>query len=54
MHDRMEEHLQADQGVLQYFKATLRNPESNELTREVYTDADYAKSTVDGRSTIGY
>ena len=58
MHDPREPHLQAAYRVLHYLKG---NPDkgilfkkNNTLALEAYTDADYAGSLVDRRSTIGY
>ncbi|RVW81800.1 Retrovirus-related Pol polyprotein from transposon RE1 [Vitis vinifera] len=58
MHDPREPHLQAAYKVLHYLKG---NPEkeilfkkNNTLALEAYTDADYASSLVDQRSTTGY
>ena len=58
MHDPREPHLQAAYRVLHYLKG---NPEkgilfkkNNTLTLEAYTNADYAGSLVNRRSTIGY
>ncbi|RVX16840.1 Retrovirus-related Pol polyprotein from transposon RE1 [Vitis vinifera] len=58
MHDPREPHLQAAYRVLHYLKG---NPEkgilfkkNNTLALEAYTDADYAGSLVDRRSTTGY
>ncbi|RVW40284.1 Retrovirus-related Pol polyprotein from transposon RE1 [Vitis vinifera] len=58
MHDPREPHLQAAYKVLHYLK---NNPgkgilfkKNNTLALEAYTDADYAGSLVDRRSTTGY
>ena len=58
MHDPREAHLQAVYRVLHYLKA---NPGKGILFRrdaalalECYTDADYAGSPIDRRSTSGY
>ncbi|RVX08315.1 Retrovirus-related Pol polyprotein from transposon RE1 [Vitis vinifera] len=58
MHDPREPHLQAAYRVLHYLKG---NPDkgilfkkNNTLALEAYTDADYAGSLVDRRSTTGY
>ncbi|RVW17569.1 Retrovirus-related Pol polyprotein from transposon RE1 [Vitis vinifera] len=58
MHDPREPHLQAAYRVLHYLKG---NPEkgilfkkNNTLVLEAYTDADYASSLMDRRSTTGY
>lgn len=58
MHDPQERHLQAVDKILQYLKMSpgrgLLFKKSEQLSMEVYTDADYAGSIVDRRSTIGY
>ena len=58
MHDPRVRHLQAVDRILQYLKATPRRgllfKRSEDLTMEVYTDADYAGSITDRRSTSGY
>ena len=58
MHDPREPHLQATYRVLHYLQV---NPEkgilfkkNNTLTLEAYTDANYAGSIVDRKSTTGY
>ena len=56
MHDPREPHLQASNRVLHYFKGNPRKEilfkKNDTLTQEAYTDADYAGSIVDRRSTI--
>ena len=58
MHDPREPHLQAAYKVLNYLKDNLGKgilfKNNDTLTLEAYTDADYAGSIVDRRSTIGY
>lgn len=58
MHDPRVRHLQAVDRVLQYLKATpwrgLLFKRGGNLTMETYTDADYAGSVSDRRSTSGY
>ena len=58
MHDPRARHLQAVDCVLQYLKATpgrgLLFKRGGNLTIEAYTDADYAGSISDRRSTSGY
>ncbi|RVW74629.1 Retrovirus-related Pol polyprotein from transposon RE1 [Vitis vinifera] len=58
MHDPREPHLQAAYRVLHYLKGNLGKgilfKKNNTLALEAYTDADYAGSLVDRRSTIGY
>ena len=58
MHSPKEAHLQAVYRVLQYLKGTLGKGilfKRNEgLVLEAYTDADYASSIIDRRSTSGY
>ena len=58
MHDPRVRHLQAVDRVLQYLKATpgrgLLFKRGGSLTMEAYTDADYAGSVTDRRSTSGY
>ena len=58
MHDQRESHLQAAYRVLHYLKDNpgrgILFKKNNTLTLEAYTDADYAGSIVDRRSTTGY
>ena len=58
MYDPREPHLQAAYRVLHYLKGNPRKgillKKNNTLVLEVYTDADYAGSLVDRRSTTGY
>ena len=58
MHDPRERHLQAVNKILQYLKSSpgrgLLFKKEGKLAMEVYTDADYAGSIVDRRSTTGY
>ena len=58
MHDPKEKHLQAVHRILHYLKATpgkgLLFKKNDGLNPEAYTDADYAGSIVDRRSTSGY
>ena len=58
MHSPKEAHLQATYRVLQYLKGTLGKGillKRNEgLVLETYTDADYAGSIIDRRSTSRY
>ncbi len=58
MHDPRMRHLQAVERILQYLKATpgrgLLFKRGEKLTLEAYTDADYAGSVSDRRSTSGY
>ncbi|RVW89838.1 Retrovirus-related Pol polyprotein from transposon RE1 [Vitis vinifera] len=58
MHDLREPHLQAAYRVLHYLKGNPRKgilfKKNNTLALEAYTDADYAGSLVDRRSTTGY
>ncbi|RDX70453.1 putative mitochondrial protein, partial [Mucuna pruriens] len=58
MHDPRERHLQAVERILQYLKAGLGKgllyKKEGTLSMEIYTDADYARSFVDRRSTSGY
>lgn len=58
MHDPQDRHLQAVDRILQYLKVSpgrgLLFKKSEHLSMEVYTDADYAGSIVDMRSTTGY
>ena len=58
MHDPREPHLQVAYRVLHYFKGNPRKgilfKKNNTLALEAYTDADYAGSLVDRRSTTGY
>nr|KYP51611.1 Copia protein [Cajanus cajan] len=49
MHQPKEIHLQAALRIVQYLKGTNGN-----VSLEAYTDADYAGSIVDRRSTTGY
>ncbi|RDY05095.1 Copia protein, partial [Mucuna pruriens] len=58
MHDPKERHLQAVERILQYLKASLGKgllfKKEGTLSMEIYTDADYAGSVVDRRSTSRY
>ncbi|XP_024030615.1 uncharacterized protein LOC112094295 [Morus notabilis] len=58
MHDPREPHLQAAHRILHYLKGSPEKgilfKRNSVLTLEAYTDADYAGSIVDRRSTIGY
>ena len=55
MHDPREPHLQVAYKVLHYLKGNPRKvilfKKNNTLALEAYTDADYAGSLVDRRST---
>ena len=58
MHDPRERHLQAVNRIIQYLKSSpgkglLFKKEKN-LSMKLYTDANYAESIVDRRSTTGY
>ncbi|KAL3516704.1 hypothetical protein ACH5RR_023606 [Cinchona calisaya] len=58
MHDPREPHLQAAYRVLHYLKGNpgkgILFEKGDTLALERYTDADYAGSLVDKRSTTGY
>ena len=58
MHSPKEAHLQAAYRVLQYLKGApskgIMFKRNGGLVLEAYTDADYADSIVDRRSTSGY
>ncbi|GMJ03495.1 cysteine-rich RLK (RECEPTOR-like protein kinase) 8 [Hibiscus trionum] len=58
MHNPKESHLRAVVQILQYLKGTpgkgIMFKRGEKLTLEAYTDADYAGSIVDRRSTSGY
>lgn len=58
MHNPRESHLQAAYRVLHYLKGSpgkgILFKRNSTLTLEAYTDADYAGSLVDRRSTSGY
>ena len=58
MHQPQEIHRQAAHRVLAYLKGCLGKgllfPCSSSLAVQVYTDADFAGSVVDYRSTTGY
>ena len=58
MHDPREPHLQAAYRVLRYLQGNLGKgilfKKNNTLTLEAYTNADYAGSLVDRRSTTRY
>nr|CAN68477.1 hypothetical protein VITISV_029627 [Vitis vinifera] len=58
MHDPREPHLQATYRVLHYLKGNpgkgILFKKNNTVALEAYTDADYAGSLVDRRSTTGY
>jgi len=58
MHQLKEVHLQAALRIVQYLKGTLGRgilfKRNRNVSLEAYTDADYAGSIVDRRSTTGY
>ncbi|RVW39576.1 Retrovirus-related Pol polyprotein from transposon RE1 [Vitis vinifera] len=58
MHNPKETHLQLVHTILHYLKSSPRKgilfKKGTELTLEAYTDADYAGSMVNTRSTLGY
>ena len=58
MHDPKEIHLQAAYRVLHYLKAHpgkgILFKKTSNIDLAVYTDADFARSPVDRRSTTGY
>jgi len=58
MHDPRERHLQAVNKILQYLKKSPRRgllfKRNEKLIMEVYTDADYAGSIIDRKSTSEY
>ena len=58
MNDPREPHLQVAYKVLHYLKGNpgkrILFKKNNILALEAYTDADYAGSIVDRRSTTGY
>lgn len=58
MHDPREMHLQAANRILQYLKGSpgkgILFRRGGDMVLEAYTDADYAGSLVDRRSTSGY
>ncbi|XP_057720233.1 uncharacterized mitochondrial protein AtMg00810-like [Arachis stenosperma] len=58
MHDPREGHLQAVNRIIQYLKASpgkgLLFKKEGILSMKVYTDANYAGSIIDRRSTSGY
>jgi len=58
MHAPYQEHLEAVYKILRYLKATpgkgLFFRKNNQRLVEVYTDADWAGSVIDRRSTSGY
>ncbi|WVZ15866.1 hypothetical protein V8G54_013432 [Vigna mungo] len=58
MHSPKETHLQAAHRILQYLKGTpgrgILFKRNGNVKLEAYTDADYAESIVDRRSTTGY
>ncbi|XP_050915685.1 uncharacterized mitochondrial protein AtMg00810-like [Lathyrus oleraceus] len=58
MHNPKEIHLQVVHRILQYLKGTpgrgILFKRNENVTLEAYTDADYACSIVDRRSTTGY
>ena len=58
MHDLREPHLQAAYRVLHYLKGNLEKgilfKKNDTFSLEAYTDADYAGSIVDRRSTTGH
>ena len=58
MHDPRERHLQAVNRIIEYLKCSPGNgllfKKEKNLSMKVYTDADYAGSIVDWRSTTRY
>ncbi|CAJ2644587.1 unnamed protein product [Trifolium pratense] len=58
MHSLFEEHLEAVYKILRYLKATPENGlffrKTNERNVSIFTDADWAGSITDRRSTSGY
>jgi len=58
MHDLRERHLQTVNRIIQYLKSSPGNgllfKKERNLSMKVYTDADYARSIVDRRSTTRY
>ena len=58
MHDPKVKHMQAVDRILQYLKVTpgkgLLFKKGEKLSMEIYANADYASSIIDGRSKIGY
>lgn len=58
MHSPKEEHLQTAYQILKYLKGSpwkgIMFQNNNKLNIEAYTDADWAGSAVDRRSTSGY
>lgn len=58
MHDPREMHLQAVNKILQYLKGSpgkrILFKRGGFMVLEAYTDADYAGSLVDRRSSFGY
>nr|KYP46112.1 Retrovirus-related Pol polyprotein from transposon TNT 1-94 [Cajanus cajan] len=58
MHQPKEVHLQAALRIVQYLKGTpgkgILFKQNGNVNLEAYTDADYARSIVDRRSTTGY
>lgn len=58
MHDPRVRHMEVVNRILQYLKATpgrgILFKRGGSLTMEAYTDADYAGSMTDRRSTTGY
>ena len=58
MHQPKEAHLQAALRIVQYLKGTpgkgILFTRNKSVSLEAYTDADYAGSVVDRRSTTGY
>ncbi|WVY92731.1 hypothetical protein V8G54_031819 [Vigna mungo] len=54
MHSPKETHLQAAHRILQYPGRGILFKRNGNVKLEAYTDADYARSIVDRRSTTGY
>lgn len=57
MHNPKEVHLQVVYKILYHLKGTMRKKnyfQKNELLLKAYSDANYARSLVDKRSTFGY
>nr|KYP72089.1 hypothetical protein KK1_004670 [Cajanus cajan] len=58
MHDSRERHMQAVDKILKYLKSSpgkgLLFKKEDMMTMKIYTDADYASSIIDRKSTSGY
>ena len=58
MNNPAEEHMEVVYRILRFLKLTPRQglffKKTGERSMEIFTDADWASSTIDQRSTLGY